>query len=288
MNKSQKLAKVFFVFAIILLLIFSIKYEVNAAEDIYTETSTAKSGDIVYFEKPNSWGDYVPYIYAWDNNDPQGKLNGAWPGYSMTLVEGNLYKYEFQDNTPYEKVIFHNNNGTKTEDLDYICNGFIYNETTISQVSNITYSIKTLYSGDTIYFKKPDSWNETVYIYMWNNFTNNNNAEWDQKPAMTYDVSNDIYSYTLSDDVQNVSGGFNRVIFATADGKQTIDLAIVGNNLTFIADKNAEYDNQYNGDWMYERDKSSLSTLVTNTTLPTGDESYYTEESYNLYKEQLH
>lgn len=289
MNKSQKLAKVFFVFAIILLLIFSIKFEVNAAEDIYTETSTAKSGDIVYFEKPSDWGNYIPYIYAWDNNDPQGKLNGTWPGTSMTQVEDNLYKYEFQDNTPYEKIIFHNNNGTQTPDLDYICNGFIYTEKTIPQVSDITFTAKTLYSGDTVCFEKPESWDSDVFVYFWNSYSGKENSSWGST-HMTNESGN-LYSYTLSSADNNVADSFDMVIFA-AGSQQTKNLSTVDTDLIFIGYNEAmdsgNDSGKFDGVWVYNSASlSTLSTLVKNTTLAASEEDYYTEASYKIYKEQF-
>ena len=55
MSKLQKMTKTFFIVTFIILFIFSIKYNVNATENVYTETTTAKKGDIVYFQKPESW-----------------------------------------------------------------------------------------------------------------------------------------------------------------------------------------------------------------------------------------
>ena len=60
---------------------------------------------------------------------------------------------------------------------------------------------------------------------MWNSTTNNKNSNW----ATTYmkNVSENIYSYTLSSSDLNVDDGFNMIIFS--DGtKQTKDLSTVG------------------------------------------------------------
>lgn len=292
MRKLLKTTKTFFIVTLIIFMIFSIKYNVNAAGDVYSTTNTTKSGDVVYFEKPDSWGDVTPYIYAWDNYTQQGK-NAEWPGITMTQVEANLYKYEFLNNTPYTHIIFNNNAEIKTSDLDFICNGFVYNTETIKEVENLSFSFKTLTLGDTIYFEKPDAWNDTVYIYMWNSVNNSSNAEWDYKPSMTQ-VSGNLYSYTLNNEDNNVSNGFDMVIFAGFENdiqKQTKNLSFVGKSLTFKANNyvisSGEDYGKYDGSWMYHQDKKSLSTLIKNTTLPVGNEVYYTEESYNIYKEQF-
>lgn len=287
MRKLPKTTKTFFIVVLIIFMIFSIKYNVNAAGDVYSTINTTKSGDVVYFEKPDSWGDVTPYIYAWDNYTQQGK-NAEWPGSAMTQVKGNLYKYEFLNNTPYTHIIFNNNNnGIQTSNLNFICNEFVYNVETIKKIENFSFSLKTVTLGDTIYFEKPDAWNDTVYIYMWNSVSNSSNADWNFKPSMTQ-VSDSLYSYTLSNTDNNVSDGFDMVIFAGFENdnqKQTKNLSFVGESSTFIAN-NYEDNGKYDGHWIYE-DKSTLSTLVKNTTLPAGDELYYTKDSYKNYKEQF-
>ncbi|MGN1297208.1 MAG: starch-binding protein [Clostridia bacterium] len=286
MKKLPKTTKSFFIVILIIFMIFSIKYNVNASGDVYSTTNTTKSGDVVYFEKPDSWGDVTPYLYAWDNSTQQGE-NANWPGIAMTQVKENLYQYKFSSNIPYTHIIFNNNNGTKTSDLNFICNEFVYNSETIQKLENFPFSLKTVTLGDTIYFEKPNTWSETVYIYMWNSVTNTSNADWNSKPSMAQ-VSDSLYSYTLSDTDNNASDGFDMVIFAgSEDGnkKQTKDLSFVNGSSTFIAN-NYEDNGKYDGHWIYE-DKSTLSTLVQNTTLPTGDELYYTEDSYKNYKEQF-
>lgn len=109
----------------------------------------------------------------------------------------------------------------QTEDLDYICNGYIYKAD--STAENLSYSPISLEKDNTIYFKKPDSWSDSIFVYMWNsNNNNNNNSNW----ATTYmkNVSENIYSYTLSSSDLNVTDGFDMIIFS--DGtKQTKDLS---------------------------------------------------------------
>lgn len=75
-------------------------------------------------------------------------------------------------------------------------------------------------AGDTIYFEKPDSWEDTIYIYYW--------EASGSKPSSLYDyefthVSGDIYSYTCKADFTK---------FLIDDGEkgkhQTVDLTFPG------------------------------------------------------------
>lgn len=287
MNQLSKLTKTFFIVISIIFFIFSINYNVNAAESVYTKTTTAKSGDVVYFEKPESWGNVTPYIYAWDNyNNPQNKLGGSFPGTAMTLVSDNLYKYEFVSDIAYTQLIFSDgSSNNQTEDLDYICNGYIYH---FDNTAALSFSATSLQLGDTVYFEKPDSWDSNVFVYMWNSSTGNRNSDWNTT-SMTK-VSDTLYSYTLSNSDWNVSGGFDMIIFG-AGSNQTKDLSTVGSNLIFKANDNpisSGSDNgKYDGKWLYTSNQlSQLSSLIQQKVVPSSDIPYYTTDSYAIYKQQ--
>lgn len=288
MSTLQKITKTFFIVTFIIFFIFSIKYNVNAAENIYTKTTTAKTGDVIYFQKPESWGDSTPYIYAWDNyNNPQNFLGGSYPGKTMTHVSDNLYKYEFDSDIAYAQLIFSDGTNTnKTEDLDYICNGYIYK---FDNTANLSFSSTSLRLEDTVYFEKPDSWDSNVFIYMWNSSTGNSNSSWGTT-SMTK-VSDTLYSYTLSNSDWNVSGGFDMVIFGDGS-KQTKNLSTVGSNLIFKANSNpisSGSDNgKYDGGWVYTSNQlSQLSLLLQQKVVSNSDIPYYTTDSYAIYKEQF-
>lgn len=265
MCKIKKIFQCFFIFAIILLLIFSIKNEVSATSSIYRETSKAKNGDVVYFEKPSDWGDSIPYIYGWDNyKSPTNKLGGDFPGVAMTLVSGNLYKYEFTNDIAYAQLIFSSPDLSKqTADLDYICNGYIY--TFDSTKEKLAFTQNNVYTGNTLYFEKPDSWTNNIFIYMWNSGTGNSNGDWKSK-SMT-NVSNNLYSYTITDSDWNSNSGYDKVIFAD-DNFQTKNLNVINSDLIFKANASAissgSNTGKYDGIWVYTADQlSSLTTLIT-------------------------
>ncbi|MGN0441107.1 MAG: starch-binding protein, partial [Acutalibacteraceae bacterium] len=47
---------------------------------------SAASGDVIYFEKPDSWSTVNCYVWGGSSGDAKG-----WPGTAMTLVSGNVY-----------------------------------------------------------------------------------------------------------------------------------------------------------------------------------------------------
>lgn len=63
----------------------------------------------------------------------------------------------------------------QSKDLDYIYNGYICKAD--STAENLSYSPisleNSLEKDNTIYFKKPDSWSDSIFVYMWNSTTNN-------------------------------------------------------------------------------------------------------------------
>lgn len=69
----------------------------------------------VYFVNDKKWSNLYAYVWADDNSNPK-----AWPGNSMTKVQGKTYKgydvYEYTFDCKYKNIIF-NNNSSQTSDL---------------------------------------------------------------------------------------------------------------------------------------------------------------------------
>ncbi|MFM7710175.1 MAG: starch-binding protein [Ferruginibacter sp.] len=85
----------------------------NGATSSITQTITvnnASSGFWVYFKKPASWSNTVR-VHYW--NKQPGSIGTAWPGDTMTLHCGNLYKKYFTGTTSVN-LIFNDNAGRQT------------------------------------------------------------------------------------------------------------------------------------------------------------------------------
>ncbi len=82
-------------------------------EFTYKQTYSIRSGDTVYFEKPDDWDDD---IYAYVYNDELDE-NASWPGLPMEKKSDGTYSYTFTYDweTPY--IIF--NDGYATDSVQY-------------------------------------------------------------------------------------------------------------------------------------------------------------------------
>lgn len=74
-----------------------------------TAETTPSDKTVVYFRNTDNWSSVN--VHYWNNN---GETT-TWPGIQMTLVSGNIYKYEVPNGMT--GIIFNNGNGTKTGDL---------------------------------------------------------------------------------------------------------------------------------------------------------------------------
>lgn len=90
------------------------QYTGGGTVDPTTPTTTPTSPDlptdktVVYFKNTDNWSQV--YIHYWKDGETTD-----WPGKPMTLVSGNIYKYEVPNGMT--GVIFNNNSGTQTGDL---------------------------------------------------------------------------------------------------------------------------------------------------------------------------
>lgn len=124
---------------------------------------------------------------------------------------------------------------------------------------------------------------------MWNSGTGNSNGDWKSKSMAN--VSNNLYSYTITDSDWNSNNGYDKVIFAD-DNFQTKNLSVINSDLIFKANASAissgSNTGKYDGIWVYTANQlSALTTLISQTTVPSSDKSYYTNDSYKTYKEQF-
>lgn len=100
-------------------------------------TTTART---IYFDNTKSnWS--TVYAYAWDSDTGNGD-NHAWPGVAMTNVNGSIWSITLT-NANWDKIIFNNNNGAQTGNLDIPGDGYLFTYDS-SQTNKGTWSV---YSG---------------------------------------------------------------------------------------------------------------------------------------------
>ncbi len=124
-----------------------------------TVTANYTENPCVYFINTARWTKV--YIHTWVD----GGEGTTWPGTQLSKVETingyDVYKYVRPSGKSYNKVIFHNNDGTQTADLEWV-NGKYYIYYTNTWVDRA--EIENHLPSTTIYFKNNLGW-ENVYVY---------------------------------------------------------------------------------------------------------------------------
>ena len=89
------------------------EYTITANLGAKSESVVVKVYTKVYFDNTiSNWTNV--YAYCWNEG---GSDNKAWPGIQLEKpAEGNIYTYR---TIPYEKIIFNNNSGKQTDNLDF-------------------------------------------------------------------------------------------------------------------------------------------------------------------------
>lgn len=252
--------------ALAMLMVFSIVFVVNAAEENIASTGAAKT---VYFRNTGKW--QAVYAYVW----VQGTKNDvkAWPGEAMTLHEDNIYKYTI--NGDYNMIIFNNGTDVRTEDrrqtedltlgadgeiYDYSTNAWeAYADPTPTEETNGTPGTQEpaatenpTQAGDSakiVYCKNSAGWSN-VTCYMWSDGSGNNGG-WPGK-SMT-NIGEDIWQY-------EVTGDWDKVIFSNSGASQTGNLTFPGSGYI--------YDNSTNKWDVYDTSPITVKSTGTDLTAP--------------------
>ena len=81
------------------------------------EVGGGEEKSVIYFDNTNTEWEQV-YAYIWDD-DTVDSYAVAWPGTELTEKEGNVYSYTIPEGV-YNKIIFNNNAGQQTANLDLV------------------------------------------------------------------------------------------------------------------------------------------------------------------------
>lgn len=101
-------------------------YNDVTAAYIHPGCATYMENTFAYFEAPADWNNI--YTYVWNDSE---KPAGEWPGTKISQVgtapNGNkVYRWSHTSSSPTQKIVFHNNTGGQTANLDFV-NGGYYN-----------------------------------------------------------------------------------------------------------------------------------------------------------------
>lgn len=141
---------------------------------------------VIYYDNtPTQWE--TPYVYAWG-----GAYNTDWPGAKMTLVNGNLWKYEFLEE--FTGMVFNAGDGDATKGVDHtVTNGQVYANTTVASLgepSDVTH---------TIYFDNSKAKWAQPYVFAWYSNASGSNGEWPGVAMTRTSADSDIWQYDVPD-----------------------------------------------------------------------------------------
>ena len=176
----------------------------------FTKGQSAEQGSSIKFVKPDSWGDKV-YAYIYDETVNPVKENAAWPGVEMTS-DGDAYTYTLDDEWGNALVIFNDGGDNQYPSAmkpgqqlkagnTYSVEGTQNNsaEESSEQSSEQSSEAQTGTNEITVNFTKPDSWNDDINIYVYQNNGGEKIAAWPGEP-MTKN-SDGTYSYVIKTDI---------------------------------------------------------------------------------------
>ena len=153
------------------------------------------------------WGNIYAYTWTGEGADKVEQL-GAWPGKKLELNADGKYEVTVLGDEAPSYIIFHNNNGTQTENLEFI-NGNEYNNAVLTQFA-VTYV-------------NAAGWTD-VYAYVWsgdgNTASNKALGEW---PGTKLTAGADG-KYAVEFEAIEAP---EKIIFNNGNGKQTGNLAFV-------------------------------------------------------------
>jgi hypothetical protein len=176
---------------------------IAATTDDASVGTTAKSGDTIYFKNTDNWSNVYCYMWVKDTKTE----NKSWPGEAMTDEGDGIWSYTIKDE--YDMVIFNNNSGTQTGDLDYPGDGMIRNgvngsfekyDTSPLKISSFSSDLSSpQYVGSVVTFTtNATSAGATVeYQYSINNsvvqaYSSNNTVSWAPTSAGSYTIRVDV------------------------------------------------------------------------------------------------
>lgn len=135
---------------------------VNGIESsvVVTVTSKVVTGDVMYFEKPEGWGNSIK-CYMWC----EGYTNTAWPGASMEEYSDGVYVISYPENVKDLNVIF-NDGGNQTKDLKAVVNGYFNKDGFVRNEATEKVEVSEIKTSDTeLNLKAGDSKKITTTVY---------------------------------------------------------------------------------------------------------------------------
>ncbi len=174
--------------------------------------------------------DSAPYLHAWND---EGDLTGGWPGVKLTEKDSKGYYYAELDITGEYNIIFNNNNGWQTDNIEGLTGSKAYDvDCNYNKDNENGVKEAPLYADKTIKITVAPYGSNQPYLYVWC-ADDILNGEWPGS-ALTEQDGNGNYVLTVD--------GYDYVncIVSDGQGNQSSDIGGLSGD-TIITVKSADY-----------------------------------------------
>jgi hypothetical protein len=215
----------------------------NVSEEVFLEyQEPVDDEDIITvdFQNDKDWNQV--YAYMW-----RGGYNNGWPGVALKSLgydtEGHMAYSIDVDLTEFDHIIFNNNSGAQTSDLEltsettgYTFDGNPYDYVEGTDIIDPVDPIDPVEDNTiSIVFKNDRNWDK-VYAYIWNDETSENTGSWPGNEISSIGKDKDGYNaYSVSFDTSK----YDRIIFTNGNGDQTSNLEVTKETIGFDVNGNS-------------------------------------------------
>ena len=143
--------------------------------------------------------------------------------------------------------------------------------------------VTALRPGDEVFFDNSGTNWDNVYIYIWQDKSNEYKA-WNNADAMTKIGDTNVYKFVVPEDNKFTENQYKNIIFKngiSGDGNQTIDLGFIESGFCYIANSSTTVKGKVKkiGYW-YLYDKASIVEHLNSSKQYQQNKAKYTEASY--------
>jgi glycosidase len=197
------------------------------------DPSMEEGEQAVFFENSANWSGTMR-CYTWGTGNTQ--YGGAWPGSTMTYLGNKIWKWTYTGNEKIAgNVIFNNNSGTQTADLEWVNGGYYNANGYVKTIEGAGVIPDNPNGGDTQqtettwkFYYRDTNWNP-VNAYMWD-AGNSNKQYFGSWPGTVMTQNADgvwEISFTTTDNLVTPM-----IIFNGNNGSsQTADLTAINNGI---------------------------------------------------------
>lgn len=252
----------------------------SSAKEVRVEATTDSSIEI-RFTRPGDWGDNVPHIHTYLNDESE---KTEWPGYAMTFLWNNEYSqsvfswHPSESEPLYDNIMFNNNNnGMKSDALAAPSSPTQYWYYSGWQSAEIEYDYIKIYLYD-----YDNAFEGTPHVYAWQNNTNNGYPGVEMTAEEDFSGNGLVYSY-------NLNTMFNQVQFNIGSNSKEVNAGAPTANYCYVyaptSDVAGEGSWWNNINYVYAHNWSQKLLLMGTVSTDVQTDTHACETAYYVAKE---